>query len=68
MTLQTLLTKNLHPGDYSNCYTVKAVILARLHFGDSPVLDELVCFYFHGAEFTPIDLCTNLERKERKLM
>ena len=39
-------------------YTVKVVIFARLNFGDSPVLDELVCFYFHGAEFTPIDLCT----------
>ena len=38
--------------------TVKVVILARLNFGDSLVLDELVCFYFHGAEFTPIDLCT----------
>ena len=38
--------------------TVKVVNLARFYFGDSPVLDELVCFYFHGAEFTPIDLCT----------
>ena len=38
--------------------TVKVVILARLNVGDSPVLDELVRFYFHGAEFTPIDLCT----------
>ena len=39
-------------------YTIKVVILARLNVGDSLVLDELVCFYFHGAEFTPIDLCT----------
>ena len=38
--------------------TVIVYILARLNFGDSPVLDELVCFYFHCAEFTPIDLCT----------
>ena len=38
--------------------TVKVVILARLNVGDSPVLDELVCFYFHGAEFSPINLCT----------
>ena len=38
--------------------TVKVVILARLNFADSPVLDELVCFYLHGAEFKPIDLCT----------
>ena len=26
--------------------------------GDSLVLDELVCFYCHSAEFTPIHLCT----------
>ena len=43
---------------YKEKHTVKVVILAWLNFRDSPVLDELVCFYFHGAEFTPIDLCT----------
>ena len=45
-------------GKFSMFTTVKVVILARLNFGDSLVLDELVCFYFHGTEFTPIDLCT----------
>ena len=44
--------------DFAYSHTVKVVILAQLNFGDSPVLDELVCFYFHGTEFTPIDLCT----------
>ena len=34
------------------------LLLKWLSWHDSPVLDELACFYFHGAEFTPIDHCT----------